>query len=80
MARDNLHTLRHFEEVREVGVLALEHCCLIFGRHGVQVDEVGQYLGHKENVTGLLHGFEAVWFERGEIVCCFYEVDPGISV
>ena len=50
----DLQTLRHLEEVRHVGVVPAQQDAPVLAGQRVQVDKVGDDVGHEEGVTGSL--------------------------
>ena len=66
--------------MRKIGILPLKNNRLILCRHAVQVDEVGEDLSDKEDVTRLLHCYETVHFEWRQVVGCLDEVNASLTI
>ena len=76
----DLQTLRHLEEVRHVGVVPAQQDAPVLAGQRVQVDKVGDDVGHEEDVTGSLQGFPTVDIKRGQLVGSLYHINSGLSV
>ena len=76
----DLQTLRHLEEVRHVGVVPAQQDAPVLAGQRVQVDKVGDDVGHEEDVTGSLQGFPTVDIKRGQLVGSLYHINSGLPV